>query len=194
MRHRIVAAIGVTVMATIGATLAAEQRGGNVTLTPPPPSGVSAGVKFSAPYRPEGAGTRVVGTVIDIRQVPVAKVKVRLRNTTTGEVLSETVSDQNGAYSFPEVEPGNYVVEMFIENRYVVALSNNGAVSRDQTWTSVIQLPGRWETVTQTVVNENRAVNFVGVSASTSMTAATMTQAVTQEIRAIDTGVMVSPR
>jgi hypothetical protein len=192
MRNRIVAALGIVM---VGATLAAEQGGGTITKAPGPVSGVSTAVTFSAPLTIEGGGkTNVAGSIIDVQQIPVAKVKVRLRNTDTGEVIGEAISDENGAYAFPDVEPGNYVVEMYVDNRYIVALSNAGAVSRDQTWNTVIQLAGRWETGTQTVVTQQYALNFVGVSAATSMTAATLTEAVMQEIRTVETGVMVSPR
>lgn len=195
MRNWTAAAIGVTVVATLGTTLLAEQRG-VARLEPPPPSGVSTGVRFAARYAPPGGGgpTRVIGSVIDFRQTPVARVKVRLRNIDTGEIMAETESAADGTYDFLEIEPGNYVVEMFIDSQYIVAASNVGAVARSQTFSTVIQLPGRWESQLQSVVVQQSVVSFVGVSAATTMTAATLTEAVAQEIRAVDVGVMVSPK
>ncbi len=195
MRHQqLIANLGVILALGTGAALSAEQRG-TVTLELPPLSGISNALRFTAPWRPNGsAGTRIVGSVIDIQQTPVAKVKVRLRNMTTGEVVAETESDDKGEYVFPELEPGMYVVEMFIDNRYIVALSNAGSVARFETLQTVIQLPGRWDGASQTVVFERNAVNFLGMSAATTLTAATLTSAVTEQIPTSDQGVVTSPQ
>lgn len=177
----------------VGVTAAAEQRG-SASLVPPPPSGISSGLTFAAPWRPDGSGgTQIVGTVIDIRQVPVAKVKVRLRNILTGEIVAESESNGNGEYSFPEVEPGTYVVEMFIDNRYIVALSNAGSIARNEIMQTVVMLPGRWDDATQTVVAPLNAGMFGGMSAATTMAAATMTAAQTENIPPKDEGVPLSP-
>lgn len=187
------AAIGVGLVMALGAAVGAEQRG-TATLESPPPTGLSGGLRFTAPWRPAGGGlTRVVGAVVDSRQVVVAKVKVRLRNLTTGEIIGETESDENGEYSFPEMEPGTYVVEMMIDNRYVVAVSNVGSVSRFETLQTVIQLPGRWEIGTQTLVAEQSAASFVGLSSATTMAATTIAFAVTEAIPPIVAGVELSP-
>lgn len=186
-------AIGVGLVLALGAAVGAEQRG-QVTLELPPLSGVSNALRFTAPWQPEGGGiTRIVGTVIDINQVPIVKVKVRLRNITTGEVVAETESNGDGEYAFPDLDPGVYVVEMFIDNRYVVALSNAGAVGRFETLQTVIQLPGRWDSATQTVDLQQNASSFIGMSAATTLTAATLTEAVTEEIPTTDQGVFTSP-
>jgi len=184
--------LSVGLLLALGATPEAGQRGA-VTLTVPPPSGLSPGLTFTAPWRPAGSGgTRIVGAVIDIGQVPVAKVKVRLRNFVTGEVVAEVESNANGEYSFLEVEPGTYVVEMFIDGRYIVSVSNVGAVGRNQTLQTVVQLAGRWDLARQTVVTPENAFNFVGVSAATTMAAATMSAAVTENITPSAQGVPVS--
>ena len=40
-----------------------------------------------------------------------ADVRLRLRNVDKGTVVGQTVSDKNGAFSFPVTDPGLYVVE-----------------------------------------------------------------------------------
>jgi len=186
--------IGVGLIIALGAAVGAEQSG-TVTLELPPMSGISNNLRFTAPWRPEGSsGTRIVGSVIDIRQVAVAKVKVRLRNLTTGEVIAETESDANGEYAFPELEPGTYIVEMLIDNRYIAALSNAGSLGRFETMQTVIQLPGRWDIQTQTVVAQQRSASFMGMSSTSTMTAATLMTAVTAKIPMSDKGVFSSPQ
>ena len=59
----------------VSAVAVSAQQSGVATLVPRVQS-----LKFAEPWRPNGAGsaTRVIGTVIDIRQVPVARAKVQL--------------------------------------------------------------------------------------------------------------------
>lgn len=188
------AAIGVGLVIALGVAVSAEQRG-TVTLDSPPNTGISNALKFTAPWRPEGSGsTRIIGTVIDIKQTPIAKVKVRLRNISTGEIMGESESDDKGEYAFPEIEPGLYVVEMFIDNRYIVALSNTGTLARFETLQTVIQLPGRWDLGSQSVMAVNDPTLFIGMSAANTFTAATLVTAVTQEIPTTDQGVQTSPQ
>jgi hypothetical protein len=176
-----------------GASLAAQR--GTANLVPPPPSGLIPSVKFVEDWKPAGSGiTKIVGTVIDIRQVPVKRVSVRLRNITTGAVVAITESNDNGEYEFPEVEPAAYVVEMFLGDRYVVAVSNTGAVARHETLQTVIVLPGRWDDLRQVVVPIRDLGNFAGMSSADTLAAATLTVAGTQNITPADPGEPVSPR
>ncbi|MEO8681234.1 MAG: carboxypeptidase-like regulatory domain-containing protein [Vicinamibacterales bacterium] len=176
-----------------GATLAAQR--GTATLVPPPPSGLVPGLKFVQAWRPDGSGmTKIVGTVIDIRQVPVKNVSVRLRDIVTGQVVAVSITNDNGEYEFPDIEPGTYVVEMFIGDRYVVALSNAGAIARNETLQTVIILPGRWDAAAQKVVPIRNFGSFVGMSSADTLSAATLTVAGSQNIPAADPGEPVSPR
>lgn len=192
MRHPL-AVIGVGLVIAFGVAVNAEQRG-TVSLDRAPSTGISNALKFAAPWRPDGnASTRIIGSVIDVKRTPVAKVKVRLRNISTGEVMAETESDNNGDYAFPELDPGLYVVEMFIDDRYVVALSNTGTVARFETVQTVIQLPGRWDLGSQSIMAASNPVTFMGMSAATTFTAATLVTALAQEVPTADQGVLTSP-
>ncbi len=111
-----------------GASLTAQT---GVRLVPPPRPGVT----FAESWRPPNtkSDTRVIGTVIDIRQVPVAYAKVQLRNLVTGKVAMETLANGNGEYEFLIDDPGTYVVEMTMIDGYVLALSNAGSLARYET-------------------------------------------------------------
>lgn len=153
-------------------------------------------VNFSAPYRPNGATgfTRVVGTVIDIRQVPVPGVTLQLRNLDNGTVEYKVKSGEAGDYSFDDIEnSGTYVVEMVMDEGYIVALSNAGSLVRYQTLNTVVQLPGRWDFNTRTIIGQQSVTNFFGMSAATTMTAQTLQLAIEQEVKPIDPGRPVSP-
>jgi hypothetical protein len=153
------------------------------------------GVNFAERWRPfNGKGdTRIIGQVIDIRQVPVANARVQLRNLISGQVQSQDETDANGEYAFSVEDSGTYIVEMIMVDGYVVALSNAGALARYETLQTVVQLPGRWEGAMRGMVMPQSVTNFVGMSAATSMTAQTVAIALEQSIQPTDSGQSVSP-
>lgn len=188
MRKHIVAAI-CGLLAVSAAGLSARQSG-VATLVPRVQN-----LKFAEPWRINrgGGATRVIGTVIDIRQVPVARAKVQLRNLTTGVVDQVSESNANGEYAFETENAGTYVVEMVLVDGYIISLSNAGSVSRYETLQTVIQLPGRWNAAVNSMIPQQSFTGFVGVSAETSMTNATLTIAANQSITPVDAGEPVSP-
>jgi hypothetical protein len=165
-------------------------QSGSIRLVPPP----TGGVRFAQPWRAAGIGgdTKIIGTVIDIRQVPVAHVKVQLRSLVTGVVEKQGESDENGEYNFPVDDPGTYVVEMVMADGYVVALSNAGSLARYETLRTLVQLPGRWDTQIRNMVIAQDPSSFFGMSAQTTMTASTMTIAVDMNIAPTNSGEPVS--
>lgn len=176
---------------TLGASASAQR--GEIKLVKPPASPI----KFSAPWLPDGATgteTRVVGTVIDIRQVPVSFAKVQLRDLKTGLVIAEDDTSEAGEYAFDVSEPGTYVVEMVMVDNYVVALSNAGSLSRYQTLQTVIQLPGRWDFASRSMSMAVSATSFFGIGSVNTMTSTTLTLASDNDIRPVNAGEPVSPR
>lgn len=178
-------------------SVAAEQGGVVRREDPPPPSREieRSAVNFAAQWRPDGVSrdTRVIGSVIDIRQVPVPNARVQLRNLDTGAVEQEIESNAEGEYQFAVDESGTYVVEMVMVDGYIVALSNAGSLARFETLQTVVQLPGRWDFATRAMVMEQTMANFFGMSAETTMTATTIQIAVAQDIKPADPGTPVSP-
>jgi len=151
-------------------------------------------VRLLEPWVPQGRGdTRIIGTVVDIRQMPVGHARVQLRDLSNGLIKQESVSGDQGEYEFKVADPGTYVVEMVIVGGQVVALSNAGALSRYQTMNTVIQLPGRWDLSRNLVTYPASMTAFVGMSAQTSMTATTITAAVNYNVTPADPGEPVSP-
>jgi hypothetical protein len=151
-------------------------------------------VTFGAAWRPAGqmSLTRVVGTVIDIRQIPVANVTVQLRNLDTGLVEQSTESTELGEYAFDIDDPATYVVEMVMVDGYVIALSNAGSVARYETLNTVVQVPGRWDLGRRSVIAVQNVANFFGMSAETTMTASTINLAVDSRIPPANAGIPVS--
>lgn len=198
MRHQqLIAKLGVILVLGVSGA-AAEQGGGTIRREEPPAPGREverSAVRFDASWRPAGAPTvtRVIGTVIDIRQVPVSNVRVQLRNLDTGNVEQRADSNEQGEYAFELEESGTYIVEMVMVDGYVMALSNAGSLGRYETLQTVVQLPGRWDFASRTMVAERDMSSFFGMSAQTTMTAATIQIAVEQEISPANPGIPVSP-
>lgn len=182
----LMAVCGLTLIASAG--LVAQRgtiRSGNSGLVAP---------TFAERWRPANLGgqTRIIGTVIDIRMVPVANTRVQLRSLINGTVQQSVDTNENGEYSFDVDDPGTFVVEMSLTDGQVVALSNAGTLGRYETLRTVIQLPGRWDSTLRTMVMPQNAVNFVGLGSANTMTQATLTAAVDQNITPINPGVPVS--
>lgn len=191
-RHRMKKYIfaGICGAVAVSAVAVSAKQSGIATLVPRTQS-----LKFAEPWRPNGAGsaTRVIGTVIDIRQVPVARAKLQLRNLATGNVDQVTEANQNGEYTFDMDASGTYVVEMVLVNGYVLSLSNAGSIARFETMQTVIQLPGRWDATGNNMIMQQSFTGFLGVSAATSMTNGTLSLAAALGVATVDAGEPVSP-
>lgn len=176
--------VGLGLIVAVGAGVSAQQ------FIPPESS-----LKFVQVWRPTTVTgpTQIIGTVVDIRQLPVANAKVRLRNLRTGRIEQESESDYQGNYAFAVVEPGTYVVEMVLADGTIIALSNAGTVARYETLQTVVQLPGRWNVVARNVEMVQKVSDFVGLSSALSMTATTLTMAIEQNVTPLDPGEPVSP-
>jgi hypothetical protein len=142
------------------------------------------GVKSMERFRPSnGTGlTKVIGTVVDIRQTPVKNARLQLRNLAKGIVEQEASSNDTGEYEFNVQDPSTYVVEMVLVDGYVVALSNAGSLGLFETLNTVVRLPGRWDAPSGRVVTSQNVSTYIGMSAQTTMTAATLELAVEQNI------------
>ena len=194
MRHQqLLANLGVILALGVGA--AAVDQGG--TLRPEEPAPPSLGIgqtslTYAAAWRTTGT-TRVIGTVIDIRQAPVPNVRVQLRNLDTGKVEQEAYSNDLGKYEFPVENPGTYVVEVVEVGDQILAVSNAGPVHRYETLETVVQLPGRWDFANGTMIVTPNILTFFGISSRTTMTALTIQIAMEQKVAPADPGVPVSP-
>jgi hypothetical protein len=153
------------------------------------------GVNFAEAWRPANTkgDTKIIGQVIDIRQMGVPYAKLQLRNLVNGKLQKGTESDANGEYQFAIDEPGTYIVEMVMVDGYVVALSNAGTLSRYETLRTTIRLPGRWDGLGRGMVIPQPVTNFIGMSAATTMTAQTVAIALERSIQPVDAGEPVSP-
>jgi hypothetical protein len=180
-----ISAVSCALIAVAGTTVLAQQG-----FIPAP-----GGVRLAERWRPaDRLGiTRVIGTVVDARQVPVAYAKVQLRNLLTSAVEQQSSADGNGAYEFAVDEPSTYVVEMVSLDGYVLALSNAGSVGRYETLQTAVQLSGRWDASNGRIVPLQDVSSYFGMSSRATMTASTLDLATNFNIPPVDPGEPVSP-
>ena len=173
------------------AGVALTAQSGSVQRVPPP----APNARFVAPWRPANISglTTIIGSVVDVRRTPVAYARVQLRSLVVGQIVQQAETDDKGEYLFIVDEPATYVVEMALVDGHVLALSNAGSLARYETLHTVVQLPGRWDTALNTMRMPQHPANFLGMSAATTMTAATLVLAVDMNLAAVDAGEPVSP-
>lgn len=87
----------------------------------------------------QGQTGNVAGTATDAAKNPLANHTVRIRNLATKEVTSTTQSAANGSFSFANMPPGNYVIEIVGPgNAGVIATSSTVAVTAGTTATVTV--------------------------------------------------------
>ena len=55
---------------------------------------------------------RISGVALDAQKKPLVNVTARLRNVDTGQLVGETKTNARGEYTFTDLNPGRYVVEI----------------------------------------------------------------------------------
>ncbi len=79
----------------------------------------------------------ISGIAKDAGGVPLPNYTVRLRNVTTGQVAATTTTNGAGEFSFTNVNPGNYIIEIVDSNGKVVATSTTLSLAAGATLTGV---------------------------------------------------------
>src|SRR5215472_12864925 len=75
---------------------------------------------FGAPGQAQQSGGTLTGTAKNARGEALANVRIRIRNSSTGAVVAETVSNGSGGFSVTGLPPGDYIVEIVDSNNKVI--------------------------------------------------------------------------
>jgi carboxypeptidase family protein len=105
---------------------------------------VAASMVASTSAAPDGPlpGT-VRGVAWNSDNSPIPDAKVRLRDLNTGRITSTGQTTVNGQFSFGDVAPGRYVVELVSEDGKVLAVSQSVVVEPGQTVATVVRLTSK---------------------------------------------------
>lgn len=92
---------------------------------------------------PPGDAATVRGVAWNSDNSPIPKARVRLRNTHSGRVEANTLTGEEGQFTFNLVEGGSYVVELLGDGDRVIAVGQSFHVEAGETVATFVRLPPR---------------------------------------------------
>jgi hypothetical protein len=102
-------------------------------------AGSSVGLAWSRSDK----GAVVNGVAWNTDNAPIAGAKVRLRETHSGEVEADAITNEQGQFSFNSVAGGAYVVELMDASGKVLAVGQGFRVESGETVATFVRLPPR---------------------------------------------------
>ncbi len=96
----------------------------------------------TAGIRPAVA-TRIQGNALTSTNTQLPNAVVRLRDARFGRIVGTEVTDQTGLFTFHNVDPGTYIVEMMGDDSTVLAASQLLNVNAGDVVSAVVKLPFR---------------------------------------------------
>lgn len=105
------------------------------------PAAVRTSATALAP--PRLSGPPVTGVAWDAHDAPISGARVRLRNVKTAKIAAAAQADEAGRFSFDEVEPDQYAVELVDAKGHVLAVGQMFTVSAGDAVATFVRLGGR---------------------------------------------------
>jgi Carboxypeptidase regulatory-like domain len=94
--------------------------------------------------RPDKFASSIQGRTLNSANQPLPKTPVRLRDARHGRILETQVSDATGHFTFRDVEPGTYIVELLSsDEQTVLAASQLISVNAGDLASTFVKLPFR---------------------------------------------------
>src|SRR5262245_15894227 len=91
---------------------------------------------------PGKTATSIRGNAMTSRNEPLSNTAVRLRDARSGQIVETIVTDTEGLFAFPGVEPGSYIVEVLAADQStVVAASELLTVNTGEMVSATSKLP-----------------------------------------------------
>jgi hypothetical protein len=90
-----------------------------------------------------GRVNAITGDVRTLRDEPIGRARLVLRNVMTGAIEAWATADENGQFAFVDVMPSGYVVELLGSDGTVAATSEFVAVSAGDVRQTSVRLAGR---------------------------------------------------
>src|SRR5262245_29946406 len=82
----------------------------------------------------------IVGSAWNADNSPIPGARVRLRNVVTGQLVAATLADQAGQFTFADVPPGSYIVELVSETGKILAVGHPLTANGGETVATFVRL------------------------------------------------------
>jgi hypothetical protein len=107
-------------------------------------AGASPQARLDARAGGSGASVRhattVIGSAWNQDNTAIAGARVQLRNLDDGEVVATTVGDEAGKFTFANIEPGTYVVELVGANGKVITVGQAFVIAQGETVATFVRI------------------------------------------------------
>ena len=146
--QRIISAAAVLVITSafgVSAQQPAKPSVGTAARTPgsgPAAAVPRTGTKLLPGTRPNVLCT-IRGTSLNSTDGQLPEAAIRLRDARSGRIVDTTTSDTTGAFAFPGLDPGSYVVELMGPDQTVAAATRIINVNAGDTVSALVKLPFR---------------------------------------------------
>jgi hypothetical protein len=84
--------------------------------------------------------TAIQGSAWNADNTPLPGARLQLRNAASGRIVSESVANGLGQFTFTNIEPGTYVVELVNERGKVLAVGDAFMVAPGETTATFVRL------------------------------------------------------
>ena len=87
--------------------------------------------------------TSIQGNAWTAENAPIPRARLRLRNVTSGKIDGTAIANEAGQFTFSNMEPGTYLVELVSESASVLAVSHVFTIGADETVATFVRLGNR---------------------------------------------------
>jgi hypothetical protein len=107
----------------------------------PAPSPTRSGPATAVPASPAAAFGSIHVTALSAGNSPLPRWIVRLRDARYGRLVSTNITDEAGSFTFRDVDPGSYIIELVGSDQTVRATSALLALDAGGAVYAVVRLP-----------------------------------------------------
>lgn len=84
--------------------------------------------------------TTVIGSAWNQDNTPIAAARVQLRNLDDAKVVATAVADEGGKFTFANIEPGTYAVELVGANGKIVTVGQAFVIAQGETVATFVRI------------------------------------------------------
>ena len=85
-------------------------------------------------------GTTVIGSAWNQDNTPIPAARVQLRNVDDGKVVATAVADDAGKFTFANIDPGTYAVELVGANGKIVTVGQVFVIGQGETVATFVRI------------------------------------------------------